>query len=143
MKDQNLSVVAAAENELLPVLSQEKLLINGSNPFDHFASDGFEDQNIEFFDLSEDLIGVELNCVMSEICSISIKDNERDFVKMYLQTSNGYKIVFAGQAKIVSTFKRVNRGSPVLAIITYLGKVKLEGTAKSMNDFSIKTKIIS
>lgn len=146
MKDSKI-IEKAIEGKDEPVSSlpvkTESFVIEGVDLSSGFESNGFEEQNLEFFDLAEDLIGVELEVIMREITQIEIKGENRDFVKMYIRTTTGHKMVFAGQAKIVTTFKRVDKGKGVFALLTFLGKVSLpKSGGKTLNDFRIKTKTV-
>lgn len=110
---------------------------------------GFEDQTVEF--LSEEFLSsvfnVKLQCVMTEIVSMDIKGETKDFVKLKIMTESGMKTLFAGQHQIKVAYDRNREKSKfdaVMAYITFKGKIKMKNnSAKTLNDFEILAKPVN
>lgn len=116
--------------------------------FAHFEDAHFEDSSVEFFKPSNEFLNVQLNVIMTHVEEFDMIDEVtkqkelRTFVKGYVQTETGYKKFYFGQAKIVNTFQRVDKGTGILAKLTFKGLIKIKGN-RTMNEFEMLTAVMS
>ena len=125
----------------LPAL--QETAISALPTYDNLSFDksGFEDSSVTFFDPSG-MEGIEMACILTKKVEITIKDEIKEFIVAKVLMSEGYSTYHFGQRQVVNAFDRANEGKGVQAFVTFLGKIALKGTSKTMNDFKILTKTI-
>jgi len=131
------------------ILINSNVDLEASKLFDSILPSDFEEAQLNWFNPEEmGLLGVELDCVLSHTEIVTVKKEngekeDKEFVVLKLRTKEGFVKTYAGQAQILSVFRRLDKGYGIITKITWTGKVNIPKTAKTMNNFSIKTIVLT
>lgn len=135
----------AQENQVTEVEKVEETMLQIGNlnlPSSIFEESEFEVLVEEFLSKKflEEVQGVQLKGVMTDLVEKEIKGEVKDFVELHLLMANDeVKPVLAGQYKFIDLFRQKNKGNGVAVMFTFKGKIDLDG-AKTMNDFEMSYK---
>lgn len=120
--------------------------ISISEAFDSIDTNDFEDTGIQLLSAEElqSMQDVQLRMVATKMFEITVQDEIVDVVELHMLTEEGLTKRLASQYKFKQAFKQFNpsENEAVLMLVTFKGKVKINGSNKTVNDIEILGKKI-
>lgn len=120
-------------------VNEKMISLMGFNPFQDTSKQGYESQDVEFFE-TKDMEGVEFRAILKDKIELEIKGEIKPFIRGYIEMANTVKLFHFGQHQVISTFDRNDKGKGVDCYITFEGKKAMKNSAKTLNHFSIVAK---